>query len=94
MQVSFKIIKTINIVALAFLLFGAYGLVFTGAIQVFAAIFYFLAFPKNKSIYIYFSLVVVFFLFWDHHSFSWLFLIPTFLLFFLTYIIHFQKMTL
>ncbi len=82
--------KVINIIALFFLLLGPYGLAITGGLQVTAALLFFIAFPKNKLIHIYFGLVIVFFIFWQG-IFDWLFAIPIFLLFFLTFIIHFQK---
>ena len=91
MKTAFKTVKILNTIALLFLLLGGYGLAITGAIQVFAAILFFLIFPKNKLIYIYFALVIIFFLIWDRSSMGWLFSIPIFLLFLLTYIIHFQK---
>ncbi len=90
MKTALILSKIINIIALLFLLLGAYGLAITGALQVLAAIIYFLCFPKNRLIYIYFGLVGIFFLFWNG-SFNWWFSIPIFLLVFLTYIIHFQK---
>ncbi len=90
MKTILKLIKGINIVALLLLLFGAYGLVFTGILQVLAAILFLIQFPKNKCIYVYFTLVIVFFCLWDG-SFNWLFSIPIFLIFFLTFIIHKQN---
>ncbi len=93
MEVPIKTVKIINIIGLLFLILGGYGLAVTGAIQVFAAILFLLLFPKNKLIYIYFVLVLVFFAFWDYNSFGWLFTIPIFLIFYLTYIIHKQKTT-
>ena len=91
MKIPFTFIKIINIVALLFLLLGGFGLAITGFLQVIAAILFFLEYPKNKLIHIYFSLVIIFFIIWDRNSIDWLFAIPIFLLFFLTYIIHFQK---
>lgn len=88
---TLKIIKWINIVALVFLILGGYGLPVTGILQVFAAVLFLLLFSKNKLIYGYFALLIVFFLAWDFKSFGWLFLIPVFLIFFLTYIIYKQK---
>jgi len=90
MKLSIKHIKVINIIALLFLFFGGYGLPLTGIFQVLAAILFILHSPKNKLIYIYFGLVFFFFIFWDD-KFSWFFLIPVFLIFFLTYIIHFHN---
>ena len=90
MRTTFKISKIINIIAILFLLFGAYGIAMTGALQILAAIIFLIAFPKNKLIYIYFGLVIIFFIFWNG-NFSWWFSIPIFLIAFLTYIIHFQK---
>ena len=91
MKLPFKVIEIINIAALMFLLAGAYGLPITGILQVTAAIFFLTVFPKNKLIYIYFGLVIIFFLIWDRHTMDWLFLIPIFLVFFLTYVIYNQK---
>ena len=91
MKTTFKIIEIINIVALMFLLLGAYGLAATGALQVLAAILFVLIFPKNKLIYIYFGLVFIFFLIWDRCSMDWLFTLPISLIFFLTFIIYNQK---
>lgn len=91
MKTAFKIVKIINIIALLFLLFGVYGIAITGALQVLAATLYLTLFPKNKLIYVYFGLVGLFFLLWDGDDFDWLFVIPIFLIFFLSNIIHFQK---
>lgn len=90
MKTTFKIIEIINIAALMFVLFGGYGLPFTGGLQVLAAILFILIFPKNKLIYIYFAFVILFFSFWDG-GFGWLFVIPICLIFFLTIIIYHQK---
>jgi hypothetical protein len=91
MKTTFKIVEIINIAALMFLLFGAYGLALTGALQVLAAILFVLIFPKNKLIYIYFGLVITFFLIWNKQNFDWILLFPVALIFFLTYIIYNQK---
>ena len=91
MKIPFKITKILNIIALFPLLLGAYGLALTGFLQVIAAILFLLEFPKNKLIYTYFALVIMFFIIWDRNSMDWLFIIPIFLIFFLTYIINFQK---
>lgn len=93
MELSFKVVKGINIVALLFISFGAYGLAILGALQVCAAIFYLLLFPKDKLIHLYFILVGVFFLVWDG-KLGWIFILPFGLALLLTYIIHFQKPTL
>lgn len=90
MRTTIKLAKIINIIALLFSLLGGFGLAITGALQVLAAFIYLLTFPKNKLIYIYYTLVIIFFIFWDR-SFGWLFSIPIFLIIFLTYIIHFQN---
>ncbi|KRD07567.1 hypothetical protein ASE21_18975 [Flavobacterium sp. Root901] len=90
MKTTFKIIEIINVCALIFLLGGAYGIAFTGALQVLAAVLFLILFPKNKFIYIYFSLVITFFLIWNG-KFTWLFLLPISLIFFLTFIIYNQK---
>ncbi|MFB3389275.1 hypothetical protein [Flavobacterium sp. LAR06] len=91
MKTTFKIVEIINISALMFLLFGAYGLALTGALQVLAAILFVLIFPKNKLIYFYFGLVITFFLIWNKQNFDWILLFPVALIFFLTYIIYNQK---
>ena len=91
MKIPFKITKILNIIALFPLLLGAYGLALTGFLQVIAAILFLLEFSKNKLIYTYFALVIMFFIIWDRNSMDWLFIIPIFLIFFLTYIINFQK---
>ncbi|WP_333599750.1 hypothetical protein [Flavobacterium sp.] len=91
MKTFFKITEIINIIALLFLLLGAYGLAITGILQVTAALLFVILFPKNKLIYCYFGLVILFFLLWDGHSMDWLFLLPIFLVFFLTFIIYNQK---
>lgn len=91
MKTTFKVVEIVNIAALMFLLLGGYGLPFTGALQVLAAILFVLVFPKNKLIYIYFSLVILFFLIWDRQSMDWLFALPITLIFFLTFIIYNQK---
>lgn len=91
MNTIFKVIKIINSIALLFLLLNGYGLPITGFLQLTAAILFIILFPKNKLIYIYFALVVIFFLFWDYGSFNWLFAIPIFLIVFLTFIIYNQK---
>lgn len=90
MKTTFKIVEIINICALLFLLAGAYGIAFTGVLQVLAAVLFLTLFPKNKLIYIYFGLVIIFFLIWNG-EFSWLFLLPISLIFFLTFIIYNQK---
>lgn len=91
MKTIFKIIEIINIVALMFLIFWVYGLPITGVLQVLAAILFVLIFPKNKLIYVYFGLVILFFLIWDRQSMDWLFALPIALIFFLTFIIYNQK---
>ena len=90
MKTTFKVLEIINICALLFLLLGGYGIAVTGALQVLAAVLFIIIFPKNKMIYIYFSLVIIFFLSWNG-EFSWLFLLPISLIFFLTFIIYNQK---
>lgn len=90
MKTLLKISKTINVIALLFLFLGPYGIAITGALQLLAAVIHFFVFFHNRLIHVYFGLVVVFFIFWDG-NFGWFFLIPIFLIFFLSYIIHFQK---
>jgi hypothetical protein len=91
MRVTFKIVEIINIIALLFLLLGAYGLAITGFLQVVAGLFFLLLFPKKKLIYVYFGMVIIFFLIWDGESMDWLFALPIFLIFFLTFTIYKQK---
>ncbi|WP_445710105.1 YqjF family protein [Flavobacterium sp.] len=90
MKIPLKYIKYINITALLFLLFGAYGLPITGFLQVVAATLFLFLYPKNKLIYVYFIITGLFFCIWNG-DFNWTFLIPIFLIFFLTYIIHFYN---
>lgn len=91
MKILFKITKILNIIALLFLVMLGYGLAVTGLLQVIAAILFIFQFPKNRLIYIYFFLVMLFFLVWDRQTMGWLFSLPIFLIFFLTYIIYKQK---
>ena len=91
MRTTFKIVEITNIAALLFLLLGAYGLAITGTLQVLAAVMFLFLYPKNKLIYIYFGLVGIFFLIWKGETFDYTFLIPIFLIFFLTFIIYKQK---
>jgi hypothetical protein len=91
MRIAFKIVEIINSVALLFLLLGGYGLGMTGVLQVIAALLFLAIFPKNKLIYIYFGIVILFFLIWDRKSMDWLFIMPIFLIFFMTFIIYKQK---
>ena len=90
MNIAFKIVEIINIIALLFLGFLAYGVAVTGFLQIISAILFLISFPKNKLIYIYFGLVIIFFCFWDG-NFDWLFALPIFLIAFLTFIIYKQK---
>jgi len=91
MKLLLKSSKIINIIALCFLAFGGYGLVFTGALQVIAGILFLIVNPKDKYIYTYLGVVCLFFIFWDKKVFDWQFIVPIILMFFLTYIIHFKK---
>ena len=96
MKLTFKILKVINIIGLLFLLLGPYGVAITGLLQVISAVLFIILFPKNKLIYIYFALVITFFLIWniDPYYIVWLFVLPLFLIGFLTYTIYNQKITL
>ncbi|WP_432671900.1 YqjF family protein [Flavobacterium sp. SM2513] len=85
-----RALKILNSIALLFLFGGAYGLPVTGLLQLIIAIVFLIFRPKNKSIYIYFTLVIIFFCLWNG-NFTWLFSIPVFLILFLTYIIHTQN---
>ncbi|MFC4817488.1 hypothetical protein [Flavobacterium sp. GCM10023249] len=91
MKTALKITEIINIAALLFLLIGAYGLTITGFLQVVAALIFVGTFPKNKFIYCYFGLVIFFFSVWSGSLEDWFFIIPIFLIFFLTFIIYHQK---
>jgi|GEM_PF-1126962 len=90
MNIAFKIVEIINIIALLFLGFLAYGVAVTGFLQIISAILFLFLFPKNKLIYIYFGIVIIFFCFWNG-NFDWLFVLPIFLVLFLTFIIYKQK---
>jgi hypothetical protein len=83
--------RVINVLALICLLGGPWGIIFTGYLQVFAALFFLMAFPKNLWIYIYFGVVGIFFLIWNGKLDTWLFIIPICLIFYLSYIIHGTK---
>lgn len=91
MKILFKIIEVFNIIAVLFLLAGAYGIAITGFLQIMVALLFVVVQPKNKLIYCYFGLVAIFFLTWDHSSMDWLFALPIFLVFFLTFIIYRHK---
>ncbi|MCD2260468.1 hypothetical protein [Psychroserpens luteolus] len=93
MKTVLKLSKITNIIALCFLIFGAYGLIFTGFLQVIAAILFLIVCPKDKLIYLYFILVAAFFLLWDGTiaRLSWVLIIPPYLLIHLSYIIHSKK---
>lgn len=93
MKPTLKLIKFINGIALLFLIIGAYGLALTGILQVAAAVLFIITFPKNKLIYYYFGLVAIFFLIWNRKDIDLTFVIPVFLIGFLTYIIYTQKNT-
>ena len=91
MKTVFKITKIINYIALLLLLLGPYGIALTGGLQVLSGILFVILFPKNKLIYIYFALVAVFFVFLNG-DFNWFFLLPFFLIGYLTYVIQTKKM--
>lgn len=94
MRTSFQIAKIINIVALICLIAGPYGSMFTGFLQIVAAIFFLITFPKDKWIYSYFTLTALFFITAkiaiDTFN-GWVIVTPIFLIFYLSYIIHFKK---
>jgi hypothetical protein len=94
MKTALKITEIINIVALLFLLMGAYGLAITGFLQVIAGLIFLGTFYKNKFIYSYFGLVIFFFAVWNGTLEDWFFIIPIFLIFYLTFIIYHQKQKL
>nr|WP_321237424.1 hypothetical protein [uncultured Psychroserpens sp.] len=91
MKTVFKISRFINVLALICLIGGPWGIIVTGFLQVIAAVFFLIVFPKNTLIYIYFIVVGLFFLVWNHKLDTWLFVIPLSLIFYLTYIIHYSK---
>ena len=91
MKILFKTIEIVNIIAVLFLLAGAYGIAITGFLQIITALLFVFVAPRNKLIYCYFGLVVFFFLIWDYSSMDWLFALPIFLVFFLTFIIYKHK---
>lgn len=95
MKLTFKLLKVINIIGLLFLLLGPYGIAVTGLLQFISAVLFIILFPKNKLIYIYFALVTVFFIAWNActYSINGLFVLPLFLILFLTYTIYNQKLT-
>lgn len=86
-----RISKIINVLALCFLVGGAYGLAFTGLLQILAGLFFMFTIPKHHLIYLYFFIVAVFFCIWRGDIFGWQCVIPIGLMFFLTYIIHFES---
>lgn len=91
MKTSLKIIEIINVAALLCVFASLYGLVFTGFLQVVAALIFIITFPRNKFIYVYFGLVIFFFSLWNGSLKDPLFVIPIFLIFYLTFIIYYQK---
>lgn len=94
MKKSYKSYKILNILALFCLLGGPWGLPFTGLLQIIAAIFFLISFPKDKWIYVYFLITISFLVltrvFIDSFN-LWFFIIPILLVFYLTYILHFKK---
>ncbi|WP_047545245.1 hypothetical protein [Psychroserpens sp. Hel_I_66] len=86
-----QISKVTNIIALLFLIWLGYGLMFTGALQVLAAVLFVIAFPREKLIYLYFAIVGLFFLIWQGNPFGWQFAIIVGLMILLTYTIHTKK---
>jgi Na+/proline symporter len=91
MKTVLNISKIINILALCCLIGLAYGLILTGILQVLAAILFFIVFPKEKLIYIYFGIVGLFFLIWEGNPFGWQFGVILGLMILLTYTIHTKK---
>ncbi len=94
MKKSHKSYKILNILALFCLLGGPWGLPFTGLLQIIAAIFFLISFPKDKWIYAYFLItasyliiIKIYINFFDLRFF----IIPIFLVFYLTYVLHFKK---
>ncbi len=94
MKTIYHASKVLNIMALFCILGGAYGLIFTGLLQMLAAFFFLIAFPKSKFIYTYFIITSLFFVLIKTHVFELfgpIFIVPIFLIFFLSYTIHFKK---
>ena len=94
MIIIYQISKVLNVLALLFLLGGPYGLAFTGILQILAAFFFLIAFPKSKLIYTYFIITCLFFVLLKtnvYELFGPILLVPIVLIFFLSYIIHFKK---
>lgn len=95
MKITYQISKILNVMALLCLLVGQYGLPFTGILQILAAFFFLIAFPKSKLIYTYFTITSLFFISIKTNVFelfSPILLVPIVLIFFLSYIVHFKKL--
>ncbi len=95
MKITYQLSKILNVIALFCLLGGPYGLAFTGIIQIVAAFFFLIAFPKSKLIYGYFTITSLFFILIKNNVyefFSFILIVPIALIFFLSYIIHLKKM--
>nr|WP_321224951.1 hypothetical protein [uncultured Psychroserpens sp.] len=91
MKTILQISKVINIIALLCLIWLGYGLMLTGILQILAAVLFFIAFPKEKLIYIYFTVVAIFFMIWEGNPFGWQFLVILGLMILLTCTIHTKK---
>ncbi|MDG5492511.1 hypothetical protein [Psychroserpens sp. SPM9] len=91
MKILLNISRFINVIALLFLILGPYGIAITGFLQLIAALIFLIVFPKNILIYIYFAVVGLFFLLWNRELDTWLFIIPILLIFYLSYLIHWNK---
>ncbi|WP_346883000.1 hypothetical protein [uncultured Algibacter sp.] len=91
MKTVLKISKILNIIAIFCILGLAYGLIFTGILQVIAALLFVIAVPREKLTYIYFIFVILFMAIWRGNIFGYQFLIPLGLIILLTYVIHFKK---
>ena len=80
MKTVLKISKILNIIAIFCILGLAYGLIFTGILQVIAALLFVIAVPREKLTYIYFIFVILFMAIWRGNIFGYQFLIPLFTL--------------
>ncbi|MGB3608064.1 MAG: hypothetical protein WA775_03740 [Psychroserpens sp.] len=91
MRTSLKVIKDVNIIALCFIIFGPYGFAIIGFLQTIVALMFLIMFPKQKSIYLYFAISILFFLIWPITETYIIFALPLFLTGYLTYIIQTKK---
>jgi len=91
MKTAFDLSKIINVITLCCLLAGPCGLAITGFLQIIAALLFVVTFPKSKLIYLYFVIVALFFTIWKGNILGWQFILPIFLIVFLSLTIHTKK---